>query len=177
MAVDISQFVFYRLERCDRSAKSVSFQGVFPGHVECCLCAACLLKGEHDGVKAAGDIVYFAVADEEAGGLLGAKPIVDNNWDAVRCDYVLTEGGFGADLGAQKFMDLVAPAAGLTPGALGQCVTSRVRRLNVSYASMAALLAVVCWTTIVLFVVVRSFPNLLIAVLTYPVRYLSFAFL
>ncbi|MBN2080780.1 formate--tetrahydrofolate ligase [bacterium] len=32
------------------------------------------------------------------------------------CDYVLTEGGFGADLGAQKFMDLVCRAAGVTPG-------------------------------------------------------------
>jgi len=32
------------------------------------------------------------------------------------CDYVLTEGGFGADLGAQKFMDLVCRAGGITPG-------------------------------------------------------------
>ncbi|MFK8023248.1 MAG: M20/M25/M40 family metallo-hydrolase [Ilumatobacter sp.] len=45
------------------------------------------------GVRYPGDIVYFAVADEEAGGLIGAKPIVENNWDAVRCDYVLTEYG------------------------------------------------------------------------------------
>ena len=40
------------------------------------------------------------------------------------CDYVLTEGGFGADLGAEKFLDLVAPAAGLTPaGAVIVCST------------------------------------------------------
>ena len=45
------------------------------------------------GKRYPGDIVYFAVADEEAGGLLGAKPIVENNWDAVRCDYLLTEYG------------------------------------------------------------------------------------
>jgi acetylornithine deacetylase/succinyl-diaminopimelate desuccinylase-like protein len=45
------------------------------------------------GKRYPGDIVYFAVADEEAGGMLGAKPIVDNHWDAVRCDYVLTEYG------------------------------------------------------------------------------------
>lgn len=33
------------------------------------------------------------------------------------CDYVLTEGGFGADLGAQKFLDIVARSDGLTPNA------------------------------------------------------------
>ncbi len=45
------------------------------------------------GKRYPGDIVYFAVADEEAGGVVGAKPIVDDHWDAVRCDYVLTEYG------------------------------------------------------------------------------------
>ncbi|MBE3582651.1 MAG: formate--tetrahydrofolate ligase [Limnochordaceae bacterium] len=30
-------------------------------------------------------------------------------------DYVVTEGGFGADLGAEKFFDIVAPATGLHP--------------------------------------------------------------
>ena len=33
------------------------------------------------------------------------------------CDYVVTEGGFGADLGAQKFLDLVCRTGGLTPSA------------------------------------------------------------
>jgi len=33
------------------------------------------------------------------------------------CDYVLTEGGFGADLGAQKFFDIVCRAGKLTPAA------------------------------------------------------------
>lgn len=45
------------------------------------------------GVRYPGDIVYFAVADEEAGGVHGALPIVRDHWDAVRCDYVLTEYG------------------------------------------------------------------------------------
>lgn len=40
-----------------------------------------------------GDIIYFGVADEEAGGVLGARHIVDHHWDAVGCDYVLTEYG------------------------------------------------------------------------------------
>ena len=45
------------------------------------------------GTRYPGDIVYFAVADEEAGGVLGAKDIIENNWDAIKCDYVLTEYG------------------------------------------------------------------------------------
>jgi acetylornithine deacetylase/succinyl-diaminopimelate desuccinylase-like protein len=53
------------------------------------------------GTRYPGDIVYFAVADEEEGGALGAKDIVANSWDSVRCDYVLTEYGgtpsFGQD--------------------------------------------------------------------------------
>jgi len=40
-----------------------------------------------------GDIIYFAVADEEAGGVHGAKRLIDEEWDALRCDYVLTEYG------------------------------------------------------------------------------------
>jgi acetylornithine deacetylase/succinyl-diaminopimelate desuccinylase-like protein len=35
--------------------------------------------------------VLAAVADEEAGGTYGAKHLVDNRWDLVACDYVLTE--------------------------------------------------------------------------------------
>jgi len=45
------------------------------------------------GKRYPGDIIYFAVADEEAGGVLGAKDIIENNWDAIKCDYVLTEYG------------------------------------------------------------------------------------
>ncbi|MFN0092247.1 MAG: M20/M25/M40 family metallo-hydrolase [Acidimicrobiales bacterium] len=40
-----------------------------------------------------GDLIYFGVADEEAGGVYGAKWMIDKNWDALECDYVLTELG------------------------------------------------------------------------------------
>ncbi len=40
-----------------------------------------------------GDIIYFGVADEEAGGTHGAKILVDEQWDHLACDYVLTEYG------------------------------------------------------------------------------------
>ncbi len=38
-------------------------------------------------------VKFLAVADEEAGGTWGAGWIVDNAWDDVACDYVLTESG------------------------------------------------------------------------------------
>lgn len=38
-----------------------------------------------------GDLVLAAVADEEAGGSLGARHLVEEHWDLVACDAVLTE--------------------------------------------------------------------------------------
>jgi acetylornithine deacetylase/succinyl-diaminopimelate desuccinylase-like protein len=40
-----------------------------------------------------GDLLFLAVADEEAGGVHGARWLVDEHWDAVACDYQLTEIG------------------------------------------------------------------------------------
>ena len=46
-------------------------------------------------IRPVGDVIYFGVADEEAGSVYGAKWMIDNHWDAIACDYVLTElGGF-----------------------------------------------------------------------------------
>ena len=38
-----------------------------------------------------GDLIFAAVADEEAGGALGAGHLVESHWDLVECDYLLTE--------------------------------------------------------------------------------------
>lgn len=38
-----------------------------------------------------GDLVFAAVADEEAGGKYGAKPLVEQKWDLVKADFLLTE--------------------------------------------------------------------------------------
>lgn len=38
-----------------------------------------------------GDLVFAAVADEENSGTLGAKPLVEERWDLVAADYLLTE--------------------------------------------------------------------------------------
>jgi acetylornithine deacetylase/succinyl-diaminopimelate desuccinylase-like protein len=57
------------------------------------------------GFRPRGDLIYFGVADEEAGGVLGAKWMIDNNWDAVACDYMVTEmGGFWAGDGKSIVM-------------------------------------------------------------------------
>ncbi len=45
------------------------------------------------GFKPKGDLIYFAVADEEAGSAHGAQWIATNHGDAIAADYVLTENG------------------------------------------------------------------------------------
>jgi acetylornithine deacetylase/succinyl-diaminopimelate desuccinylase-like protein len=44
----------------------------------------------------AGDLVFAAVADEEAGGRLGAMHLVDEHWDLVGADHLLTEVAYPA---------------------------------------------------------------------------------
>jgi acetylornithine deacetylase/succinyl-diaminopimelate desuccinylase-like protein len=62
------------------------------------------------GFAPRGDLIYLAVPDEEAAGKYGAEWLVDNEPDAVRCDYVLTEmGGFRfAGQGTPKVPVMVA---------------------------------------------------------------------
>ena len=45
------------------------------------------------GFRPRGDLLYFAVADEEAGSAYGARWVAREHADAIRCDYVLTEHG------------------------------------------------------------------------------------
>lgn len=45
------------------------------------------------GFRPKGDLVYLAVADEEAGSTYGARWLADHHPDAIRADYVLTESG------------------------------------------------------------------------------------
>ena len=49
------------------------------------------------GFRPKGDLIYFGVADEEAGGTYGARWMVDDHWDAIACNYLVTEmGGWSA---------------------------------------------------------------------------------
>ena len=45
-------------------------------------------------------------------------------------DYVVTEAGFGADLGAEKFLDIKCRLAGLTPSAVVLVATIRALKMN-----------------------------------------------
>jgi acetylornithine deacetylase/succinyl-diaminopimelate desuccinylase-like protein len=54
------------------------------------------------GFQPKGDLIYFGVADEEAGGVWGARWMVDHHWDAIACDYVLTEMGGWSHSGGKR---------------------------------------------------------------------------
>src|SRR5262245_57400925 len=50
---------------------------------------------------------------------------------AVKCaDYVITESGFGADIGAEKFFDIKCRASGLKPNAAVLVVTVRALKAH-----------------------------------------------
>ena len=53
-----------------------------------------------EGCVPRGDLIYFGVADEEAGGTWGAEWMVEHHWDAIAADYVLTELGGWSAVGA-----------------------------------------------------------------------------
>ncbi|MBQ9922106.1 MAG: formate--tetrahydrofolate ligase [Clostridia bacterium] len=46
------------------------------------------------------------------------------------CDYTITEAGFGADLGAEKFFDIKCRKAGLSPSAVVLVATARALKYN-----------------------------------------------
>jgi len=58
----------------------------------------------------------------------GTNSIVATKMGLSLCDFVVTEAGFGADLGAEKFLDIKCPVGGLKPKALVLVVTIRALR-------------------------------------------------
>jgi len=58
----------------------------------------------------------------------GTNSIIATKTGLSLCDYVVTEAGFGADLGAEKFLDIKCPVAGLKPKALVLVATIRALR-------------------------------------------------
>ncbi len=58
----------------------------------------------------------------------GTNTIVATKMGLSLCDYAVTEAGFGADLGAEKFLDIKCPMAGLKPKAMVLVVTIRALR-------------------------------------------------
>lgn len=58
----------------------------------------------------------------------GTNTIVATKMGLSLCDYAVTEAGFGADLGAEKFLDIKCPMAGLKPKAMVLVATIRALR-------------------------------------------------
>ena len=58
----------------------------------------------------------------------GTNSIIATKTALSLADYVVTEAGFGADLGAEKFLDIKCPYGGLTPKAVVLVATIRALR-------------------------------------------------
>ena len=60
----------------------------------------------------------------------GCNSIIATKLALKLADYVVTEAGFGADLGAQKFMDIKCNVANIKPNAIVLVATVRALKLN-----------------------------------------------
>ncbi len=60
----------------------------------------------------------------------GCNSVVATTTALKLCDYVVTEAGFGADLGAEKFMDIKCRKAGIAPSAVVIVATVRAMKMN-----------------------------------------------
>ena len=60
----------------------------------------------------------------------GCNSIIATKLGLKLCDYVVTEAGFGADLGAEKFLDIKCPIAGLRPNCVVINATIRSLKYN-----------------------------------------------
>jgi len=69
-----------------------------------------MLLMKRNNITPGRDIIFVAVADEEAGGEFGAKWVVNNLWDRIKAEYVLNEGGVG--ISGMFGKDLMLPCFG-----------------------------------------------------------------
>ncbi len=60
----------------------------------------------------------------------GCNSVIATKTALAMADYVVTEAGFGADLGAEKFMDIKCRLAGLKPDAVVLVATVRALKMN-----------------------------------------------
>ncbi len=60
----------------------------------------------------------------------GCNSVVATTTALKLADYVVTEAGFGADLGAEKFLNIKCRKAGLTPSAVVLVATIRAMKMN-----------------------------------------------
>ena len=60
----------------------------------------------------------------------GCNSVIATQTALKLADYVVTEAGFGADLGAEKFMNINCPKAGLAPSVVVLVATVRAMKMN-----------------------------------------------
>ncbi len=60
----------------------------------------------------------------------GCNSVMATKLALKMCDYAITEAGFGADLGAEKFLDIKCRMAGLTPDAVVVVATVRALKMH-----------------------------------------------
>ena len=60
----------------------------------------------------------------------GCNSVVATRTALKQADYVITEAGFGADLGAEKFFDIKCRKAGLSPDAVVLVATIKALKFN-----------------------------------------------
>ena len=60
----------------------------------------------------------------------GCNSVIATKMAMTLADYAITEAGFGADLGAEKFLDIKCRAAGLTPSAVVIVATVRALKMH-----------------------------------------------
>lgn len=60
----------------------------------------------------------------------GCNSVIATDTALRLSDYVVTEAGFGADLGAEKFLDIKCRLAGLSPSAVALVATIRALKMN-----------------------------------------------
>lgn len=82
------------------------------------------------GFRPRGDLIFFAVADEESGSHFGAQWMADHERDAIAADYVLTENG-GLHLGPAE-----APAIAINVGEKGVAWRRLIVRGTPGHGSM-----------------------------------------
>lgn len=60
----------------------------------------------------------------------GCNTVLATKMAMATADYAITEAGFGADLGAEKFLDIKCRAAGITPSAVVVVATVRALKMH-----------------------------------------------
>ncbi|UWQ95112.1 formate--tetrahydrofolate ligase [Rhodobacteraceae bacterium M385] len=60
----------------------------------------------------------------------GCNSVIATSTALKLCDYVVTEAGFGADLGAEKFLNIKCRKAGLAPSVVVVVATVRAMKMN-----------------------------------------------